>query len=105
MHEFFFCPTLFLDKLLCAFAGTRCWVTGWGQDAFQGDGEMQATLQEVDVPIVDPDYCEKALKKEGLGYRYDSSEWFMEIFKIEILTESNTRIENGNLNKTRKHCL
>jgi len=52
------------------FTGTRCWVTGWGQDAFQGDGEMQATLQEVDVPIVDPDYCEKALKKEGLGYRF-----------------------------------
>ena len=34
-----------------SYTGTRCWVTGWGQDAFNTQGELQARLQEVDVPL------------------------------------------------------
>ena len=49
--------------------GTRCWVTGWGQDAFMAAGELQAILQEVDVPIVGPHTCQDALRQEGLGRR------------------------------------
>ena len=49
--------------------GTRCWVTGWGQDAFMAAGELQAILQEVDVPIVGPHTCQEALRHEGLGRR------------------------------------
>jgi len=49
-----------------SYTGHRCWVTGWGQDAFS-DGEMQARLQEVDVPVVGHRTCEKALKRAGLG--------------------------------------
>ena len=49
--------------------GTQCWVTGWGQDAFMAAGELQAVLQEVDVPIEGPHTCQEALRREGLGRR------------------------------------
>ena len=51
------------------FTGIKCWVTGWGQDAFRTAGELQAILQEVDVPVVNSGFCEEALKREGLGRR------------------------------------
>ena len=53
------------------YTGQKCWVTGWGQvgphwktyrtkpgqDAFSGGGELQARLQEVDVPVVGRERC------------------------------------------------
>ncbi|XP_023324690.1 ovochymase-1 isoform X2 [Eurytemora carolleeae] len=51
-------------------AGSKCWVTGWGKDAFLQKGEYQAILQEVDVNIVDPLVCETALRHAGLGTRF-----------------------------------
>jgi len=53
-----------------SFTGLRCWVTGWGQDAFSLEGELQARLQEVDVPVVGYKVCERALSREGLGRRF-----------------------------------
>ena len=53
-----------------SYTGLQCWVTGWGQDAFQARGELQARLQEVDVPVVGPAVCEEALRREGLGQRF-----------------------------------
>jgi len=53
-----------------SYTGSRCWVTGWGQDAFHTQGELQARLQEVDVPVVGHRTCEKALRREGLGRRF-----------------------------------
>ena len=50
--------------------GLRCWVTGWGQDAFMAGGELQAVLQEVDVPAVAAGDCQEALRRSGLGYRF-----------------------------------
>ena len=50
--------------------GVRCWVTGWGQDAFNAGGELQARLQEVDVPTVPAEVCQEALRKAGLGSRF-----------------------------------
>jgi len=50
--------------------GDKCWVTGWGQDAFEGAGELQARLQEVDVPLVGPGECQAALRRSGLGRRF-----------------------------------
>jgi len=55
-----------------SYTGTRCWVTGWGQDAFHTQGELQARLQEVDVPVVGHRTCEKALRRQGgLGRRFN----------------------------------
>jgi len=50
--------------------GEKCWVTGWGKDAFLQQGEYQAVLQEVDVNIVDPKSCQHALRHSGLGNRF-----------------------------------
>ena len=52
-----------------SYTGHRCWVTGWGQDAF-GGGELQARLQEVDVVVKGHRTCEKALRRAGLGQRF-----------------------------------
>jgi len=53
-----------------ALSGSKCWVTGWGKDAFLQQGDYQAILQEVDVNIVDPRTCENALQRAGLGNRF-----------------------------------
>ena len=45
-------------------------MTGWGQDAFEGEGQLQARLQEVDVPLVGPRECQAALRRSGLGRRF-----------------------------------
>jgi len=50
--------------------GTKCWVTGWGKDAFMNQGDYQSILQEVDVNIVDPNTCEHTLRRAGLGKRF-----------------------------------
>ncbi|KAA0189313.1 hypothetical protein HAZT_HAZT000290, partial [Hyalella azteca] len=49
-----------------SFAGQRCFVTGWGKDAF-GPGSFQQLLQEVDVPVLDSSRCESLLKNTRLG--------------------------------------
>jgi len=59
-----------LPRAHATFTGSRCWVTGWGQDAFHSAGELQATLQEVDVPVVAAEECQRALRSEGLGRRF-----------------------------------
>ena len=45
-------------------------MTGWGQDAFEGEGQLQARLQEVDVPLVGPRECQAALRRSGMGRRF-----------------------------------
>ncbi|XP_043517767.1 phenoloxidase-activating factor 2 [Frieseomelitta varia] len=48
-------------------ASTRCWVSGWGKDAFGTNGKYQSIMKEVDVPIIDQSTCESALRKTRLG--------------------------------------
>lgn len=48
----------------------RCFVTGWGKDAF-GPGQYQRLLQEVDVPIVDSFRCENLLRSTKLGHTFN----------------------------------
>ncbi|CAL1676065.1 unnamed protein product [Lasius platythorax] len=47
--------------------GTRCWVTGWGKNAFGSNGMNQRILKEVDVPVISQQACETALRKTRLG--------------------------------------
>jgi len=54
--------------------GKKCWVTGWGKDAFLSDGSYQSILQEVDVNLVDSKICESALRQAGLGNRFSMHE-------------------------------
>jgi len=59
-----------LPDSLAEFSGERCFVSGWGKDAFGGDGSYQHTLKEVDVPVLDHGDCERKLQRTRLGYEF-----------------------------------
>lgn len=59
------------------FAGHRCWVTGWGKDAFGTQGEYQSVLKEVDVPVMNNRECEQILKQTRLGPYYQLHPGFL----------------------------
>ncbi|KAG7187937.1 hypothetical protein KM043_013899 [Ampulex compressa] len=48
-------------------AKTRCWVTGWGKDAFGNNGKYQSIMKEIDVPILTQTECENSLRGTKLG--------------------------------------
>ncbi|XP_021918811.1 uncharacterized protein LOC110829422 [Zootermopsis nevadensis] len=52
------------------YAGSRCWTTGWGKDAFGDYGKYQNILKEVDVPVVSYQQCQLQLQQTRLGYDY-----------------------------------
>ena len=54
----------------------RCYVTGWGKDAFK-DGNYQHVLKEVRVPVVRNDICESMLQRTRLGPRFELAEGFL----------------------------
>ena len=58
-----------------SFAGHRCYVAGWGKNAFGHQGEYQSVLMKVDLPVLDLRMCENQLKhtKLGYGFRLDRS--------------------------------
>ena len=45
----------------------RCWVSGWGKNAFGPSGIYQSIMKEVDVPIIDQNECENRLRATRLG--------------------------------------
>ncbi|XP_014400807.1 PREDICTED: mastin-like, partial [Myotis brandtii] len=45
--------------------GTRCWVTGWGNTAFEEPLPPPQNLQEVEVPIVADEICQWQYLKIG----------------------------------------
>ncbi|GAB1866039.1 Peroxisomal membrane protein PEX16 [Camponotus japonicus] len=47
--------------------GAKCWVTGWGKNAFGPNGMYQNILKEVDVPVLSHDACQTALRKTALS--------------------------------------
>lgn len=53
-----------------SFAGRRCWVAGWGKDAFGQQGAFQSVLQEVELPVMGHAECESALRQTRLGPHY-----------------------------------
>lgn len=52
------------------FIGQRCWVTGWGKDAFGTQGAYQHVLRKVDVPLLDPLDCQDRLRRTRLGPQF-----------------------------------
>lgn len=57
------CPANFQAN----YVGRRCWVTGWGKDAFGPPGNFQYILKKVDVPVLSPEDCEQRLRRTRLG--------------------------------------
>ncbi|XP_046431660.1 phenoloxidase-activating factor 2 isoform X1 [Neodiprion fabricii] len=54
-------------------AQTRCWVSGWGKNAFGPNGAYQSIMKEVDVPILDQGNCENRLRGTRLGQFFNLS--------------------------------
>ncbi|KAK3917491.1 Phenoloxidase-activating factor 2 [Frankliniella fusca] len=59
------------------YAGSRCWTTGWGKDAFGDFGKYQNILKEVDVPVVSHQQCERQLQQTRLGYDFKLHQGFV----------------------------
>jgi len=55
------------------YAGQRCWVTGWGKDAFGKEGNFQYILKKVDVPVLDSNECEARLRLTRLTQNFQLS--------------------------------
>lgn len=53
-----------------SFTGHRCYVSGWGKNAFGQQGEYQSVLMKVDLPVLDRRVCENLLKRTKLGYSF-----------------------------------
>ncbi|KAG8193498.1 hypothetical protein JTE90_003713 [Oedothorax gibbosus] len=52
------------------FDNRRCWVTGWGKNAFGEQGEYQSVLKEVDVPVLSHGDCQRRMRNTRLGRSY-----------------------------------
>ncbi|XP_021001075.2 uncharacterized protein [Parasteatoda tepidariorum] len=59
------------------FDNLRCYVTGWGKNAFGEQGEYQSVLKEVDVPMLGQRDCEHRLKQTRLGRSYQLHPGFL----------------------------
>ena len=59
------------------YAGSRCWTTGWGKDAFGDFGKYQNILKEVDVPVVSHQQCERQMQQTRLGYDFKLHQGFV----------------------------
>ncbi|KAK0159793.1 hypothetical protein PV327_010868 [Microctonus hyperodae] len=51
-------------------AGSRCYVAGWGANAFGPSGMYQRILRDVDVPIINQTTCEARLRATRLGTHF-----------------------------------
>lgn len=52
------------------FAQQRCWLAGWGKDAFGQQGTFQNVLKKVDLPVINRQECENALRHQTKLGRY-----------------------------------
>lgn len=49
---------------------SRCYVAGWGKNAFGNSGSYQTILKEVDVPVMTQPACQAALRGTRLGSNF-----------------------------------
>lgn len=52
------------------FSQHRCWVSGWGKDAFGPKGKYQSVQKAVDVNVLSASECEKQLRLSRLGRHF-----------------------------------
>lgn len=50
-----------------AFDSSYCVASGWGKDIFGKEGEYQAILKKIELPIIDHKKCQSLLRKTRLG--------------------------------------
>lgn len=52
------------------FDSSRCFVTGWGKNAFGKEGKFAEVLKKVDLPMIDVQKCEQMFRATKLGYGF-----------------------------------
>lgn len=52
------------------FDGNRCWLAGFGKNAFGRQGNYSYVLKEVDLRVVDHYRCQNKLRQTSLGRRF-----------------------------------
>ncbi|XP_026314354.1 phenoloxidase-activating factor 2-like [Hyposmocoma kahamanoa] len=57
--------------------GTKCVASGWGKDKFGTQGKYQVILKKVEVPVVDRNTCQNALRSTRLGRFFQLHTSFM----------------------------
>ncbi|XP_046486980.1 uncharacterized protein [Neodiprion pinetum] len=57
--------------------GVRCYATGWGRNSFGVEGQYQAVLRQVDLPIVERSDCQNRLRSTRLGQYFQLHGSFM----------------------------
>jgi len=55
----------------------RCIATGWGKDKFGKEGNYQAILKRIELPIVPSDECQSQLRETRLGKYFILNESFI----------------------------
>ena len=58
------------------FSGRRCFVTGWGKDAFV-NGNYQHVLKEVELPVINNRQCQAMLQRTKLGRSFALHDGFL----------------------------
>ncbi|XP_017776714.1 PREDICTED: serine protease 42-like [Nicrophorus vespilloides] len=53
------------------FDSKNCYATGWGKDVFGKQGQFQVILKKIELPIVQHDKCQDALRTTRLGKLFD----------------------------------
>ncbi|XP_071520052.1 uncharacterized protein [Panulirus ornatus] len=66
-------PVCMPDRF-ASFASQRCYVSGWGKDAFGDHGSFQHVLKEVDLPVIDRHVCQASLRQTRLGHSFSLHE-------------------------------
>jgi len=59
------------------FEGQTCYASGWGKDNFGQEGNWQAILKEIDVPVVDRSRCQETLRTSRLGCNFCLHDTFL----------------------------
>lgn len=55
----------------------KCYASGWGRDVFGKEGKYQVILKKVELPIVENNKCQDALRKTRLGVHFTLDKSFI----------------------------
>ncbi|XP_076645071.1 ovochymase-1 [Halictus rubicundus] len=59
------------------YDGSRCFATGWGKDKFGVNGQYQAILKKIELPMVPRNKCQSDLRNTKVGKHFQLHETFI----------------------------
>ncbi|XP_066150574.1 phenoloxidase-activating factor 2-like [Euwallacea fornicatus] len=69
--------TICLPKQGGSISSRNCFASGWGKDIFGKEGKYQVILKKIELPKVNFDECQQALRRTRLGASFKLHESFM----------------------------